>query len=84
MSEIMMIFEKFLQQYRLGHLDPQQRTAASTTDGPILLLAVPGSGKTTTLIARLGYLVLGCGVRPEDILNDLYGCCYAGNASAIY
>ena len=45
MSEIMMTFEKFLQQYRLGHLDPQQRTAASTTDGPILLLAVPGSGK---------------------------------------
>lgn len=72
MSEIMMIFEKFLQQYRLGHLDPQQRTAASTTDGPILLLAVPGSGKTTTLIARLGYLVLGCGVRPEDILTMTY------------
>ena len=72
MSEIMMIFEKFLQQYRLGHLDPQQRTAASTTDGPVLLLAVPGSGKTTTLIARLGYLVLGCGVRPEDILTMTY------------
>lgn len=72
MSEIMMIFEKFLQHYRLNHLDPQQRTAASTTDGPVLLLAVPGSGKTTTLIARLGYLVLGCGVRPEDILTMTY------------
>lgn len=72
MGEIMMMFEKFLQQYRLGHLDPQQRTAASTTDGPVLLLAVPGSGKTTTLIARLGYLVLGCGVRPEDILTMTY------------
>ena len=67
-----MIFEKFLQHYRLNHLDPQQRTAASTTDGPVLLLAVPGSGKTTTLIARLGYLVLGCGVRPEDILTMTY------------
>ena len=41
-------------------------------DGPVLLLAVPGSGKTTVLVTRIGYLVLGLGVAPESILTMTY------------
>lgn len=37
--------------------------------GPILLLAVPGSGKTMVLVTRLGYLLYCCGVRPEETLT---------------
>lgn len=67
-----MNYNEFLKEYDLTHLDTQQQEAVRATDGPILLLAVPGSGKTTTLIARLGYLVIGKGVSPETILTMTY------------
>lgn len=38
-------------------LDPEQRAAAMLPDGPALIIAPAGSGKTTTLIARLGVLL---------------------------
>ncbi|MEX2136581.1 MAG: UvrD-helicase domain-containing protein [Chloroflexota bacterium] len=41
----------------LASLDPEQRAAAMLPDGPALIIAPAGSGKTTTLIARLGVLV---------------------------
>jgi DNA helicase-2/ATP-dependent DNA helicase PcrA len=41
----------------LAALDPEQRAAASLPDGPALIIAPAGSGKTTTLIARLGVLL---------------------------
>ncbi|HEX6128317.1 MAG TPA: ATP-dependent helicase [Candidatus Limnocylindria bacterium] len=50
----------------LDSLDPEQRAAATLPDGPALIIAPAGSGKTTTLIARLGVL-LGRGVAPERI-----------------
>jgi superfamily I DNA/RNA helicase len=50
----------------LGSLDPEQRAAATLPDGPALVIAPAGSGKTTTLIARLGVL-LERGVAPERI-----------------
>lgn len=40
----------------LSQLNEQQRVAVQSVDGPVLLLAVPGSGKTTVLITRLGYI----------------------------
>lgn len=67
-----MEFAAFLKTYQLETLDPQQRKAVEKTAGPILLLAVPGSGKTTTLVARLGYLIYGLGVDPRRILTMTY------------
>ena len=53
-------------------LNAQQQAAAGAVEGPVLLLAVPGSGKTTVLVTRLGYLVQCCNVRPEEILTMTY------------
>ena len=36
-------------------LNKQQQAAVQAVEGPVLLLAVPGSGKTTVLVTRLGY-----------------------------
>lgn len=50
----------------------QQEAAVQKEHGPVLLLAVPGSGKTTVLVTRLGYLIYCRGVRPEEILTMTY------------
>ncbi|MDH4335248.1 MAG: ATP-dependent helicase, partial [Chloroflexota bacterium] len=50
----------------LRALDPEQRAAAELPDGPAQVIAPAGSGKTTTLIARLGVL-LERGVAPGQI-----------------
>ena len=50
----------------LSGLDAEQRAAATLPDGPAQIIAPAGSGKTTTLIARLGVL-LARGVPPEEI-----------------
>ncbi len=53
-------------------LNTQQREAVHSVDGPVLLLAVPGSGKTTVLVNRLGYMVKCCGIDPRSILTMTY------------
>jgi DNA helicase II / ATP-dependent DNA helicase PcrA len=50
----------------LESLDPEQRAAATLPDGPAQIIAPAGSGKTTTLVARLGVL-LSRGVAAERI-----------------
>ena len=42
---------------RLGRLTPDQRAAATAPPGPVLCVAPAGSGKTTTLVARIAWLV---------------------------
>src|SRR5438093_11576216 len=42
---------------RLANLDPDQRAAATAEPGPILCVAAAGSGKTTTLVARICWLI---------------------------
>ncbi|MCS7306020.1 MAG: ATP-dependent helicase [Thermoguttaceae bacterium] len=51
----------------LGQLNPQQRQAATHGDGPLLILAGAGTGKTNTLVHRVAWLVLQ-GVSPGRIL----------------
>jgi len=53
-------------------LNTQQLQAVHSVDGPVLLLAVPGSGKTTVLVTRLGYMVCCCGIDPRRILTMTY------------
>lgn len=55
-------------QQELGvELNKIQRKAVERTEGPLLLLACPGSGKTTTMIMRIGYLIEEKGVLPQRI-----------------
>lgn len=63
--------QEFEQLY-MTYMNPQQREAVETTDGAVLLLAVPGSGKTTVLVTRLGYMIYCCGIEPENILTMTY------------
>ena len=53
-------------------LNEQQRRAVQSVDGATLLLAVPGSGKTTVLIRRLGYMINCKGIDPKEILVVTY------------
>ena len=53
-------------------LNQQQKEAVQSTKGPVLLLAVPGSGKTTVLVTRLGYMIYCKNIPPESILTVTY------------
>ena len=66
-----MTYEEFKIQYSI-RLNRQQEEAVRQTDGPVLLLAVPGSGKTTVLVTRLGYMLHCKGIPPERILTVTY------------
>ena len=63
--------QQFLEQY-MASFNGQQQAAVGAVEGPVLLLAVPGSGKTTVLVTRLGYMVLCRGIAPESILTMTY------------
>lgn len=63
--------EDFLTYFELP-LNEQQKRAVSAGDGPSLILAVPGSGKTTVLISRVGYLMFVKGIDPGRILTLTY------------
>ncbi len=51
----------------LSHLNPAQREAVLHTEGPLLIVAGAGAGKTKTLTERIVHLILG-GVSPANIL----------------
>lgn len=66
-----MTYGEFCSSFHI-RLNAQQMDAVRSIEGPVLLLAVPGSGKTTVLVTRLGYMVYCAGIAPEHILTLTY------------
>lgn len=64
-------FVSFRKKYDI-HLNKQQERAVQAVEGSNLLLAVPGSGKTTVLITRIGHMIINKGIVPESILAVTY------------
>jgi DNA helicase-2/ATP-dependent DNA helicase PcrA len=52
----------------LADLNPPQQAAVQHGDGPLLILAGAGSGKTRVITRRVAHLIARCGVQPWQIL----------------
>ena len=51
----------------LSHLNPRQKEAAKYIDGPLLVLAGAGSGKTSVITRKIAYLIESCGIKAQHI-----------------
>ncbi len=64
-------YKQFAEKYNI-QLNPQQQRAVQAVNGANLMIAVPGSGKTTVMVARMGYMIYCKGIKPENILAITY------------
>ena len=62
-------FLQALEKHHGIYLNEQQRQAAFHKDGPAIVLAVPGAGKTTMLLCRTAHLIIEHQIAPEKILS---------------
>ena len=62
--------QHFQEEYQ--KLNGQQRLAVDTTEGPVMVIAGPGTGKTQILAARIGKILLETDVSPDNILCLTY------------
>jgi len=62
--------QKFIEIYR--NLNEQQRDAVNTLEGPVMVIAGPGTGKTQILAARIGKILLETDALPQNILCLTY------------
>src|SRR5688572_3108048 len=62
--------QKFREEY--NKLNEKQRLAVDTIDGPVMVIAGPGTGKTQILASRIGKILLETDARPENILCLTY------------
>jgi DNA helicase-2/ATP-dependent DNA helicase PcrA len=51
-----------------NYLNESQKNAVMTTEGPVLIVAGPGTGKTLTIAHRIAYLIIHQEIKPENIL----------------
>src|SRR5579863_4723239 len=66
--------QKLIQQYQeiYNKLNEKQRLAVDTIEGPVMVIAGPGTGKTQILSARIGKILIETDVLPENILCLTY------------
>ena len=66
--------EKLRQHFQEEYLklNGQQQLAVDTTEGPVMVIAGPGTGKTQILAARIGKILLETDVSPDNILCLTY------------
>src|SRR5215211_4448862 len=62
--------EKFYEEY--NRLNEQQKLAVDTIEGPVMVIAGPGTGKTQILASRIGKILLNTDTLPENILCLTY------------
>ncbi|MEO6637558.1 MAG: ATP-dependent helicase, partial [Ginsengibacter sp.] len=62
--------EKFYKEY--NRLNEQQKKAVDTIEGPVMVIAGPGTGKTQILSARIGKILLDTDTQPQNILCLTY------------
>src|SRR3569623_1487512 len=67
-------FNKNNEKYRqaLANLNPEQLAAGNKMDGPVLVVAGPGTGKTQILAARIGKILTDTDAQPNEILCLTY------------
>ena len=68
-SSVSVDADRFWEEFHFTHLSADQRRAVQAVNGKFLLFAVPGSGKTTVLMARAGYMVHVCGIPASDLMT---------------
>src|SRR5436190_15946404 len=62
--------QKFAEEY--NKLNDQQRRAVDTIEGPVMVIAGPGTGKTQILASRIGKILLDTDTAPQNVLCLTY------------